>query len=74
MGGVLLGLVLGIAGAVIVPDLLPEGQLDCVRPERVVWSQQDGGVRLDITYADDGADGCDAGVVFREPSQERNAG
>ena len=69
LGG-LLGLVLGIIGAVTVPDLLPESGPDCERPEQVVWSQTDtGGVRLEVDYAPDTSDGCDANIVFSERPQ-----
>lgn len=65
--GIVLGLALGVAGAVVVPDLLPEGQPDCTLPEQVAWSRTDaGGVRLEVDYAGDGADGCDANIVFSE--------
>lgn len=65
--GAAVGLVLGVAATLLLPGLLPASEPDCVRPERVVWSQEDGGgVQLDITYAGDGTDGCDAGVVFSE--------
>ena len=74
VGGVLLGLVLGIAGALVVPGLLPEGELDCVKPERVVWSRDDSRTQFEINYAGDGSNGCAAGVVFREPAREENAG
>lgn len=74
VGGVLLGLVLGVVGAVVVPGLLPDGQLDCVRPERVVWSREGSSTRLETNHAGGGTDGCVAGVVFREPAREQQAG
>lgn len=65
--GIVLGLGLGVAGAIMVPDLFPEGQPDCTLPEQVIWAQTDAdGVRLEVDYAGDGADGCDANVVFSE--------
>jgi hypothetical protein len=67
IGGVVVGLLLGVGGTLVVADLLPESSPDCVRPERVVWSSEGSGVQIDVTYADDGTNGCDAGVVFREP-------
>ena len=68
--GVVIGLALGIAGGIVVPDLFPEGEPDCVRPQQVVWSQNEtGGVRLEVDYAADGVDGCDANIVFSERPQ-----
>lgn len=67
LAGAVVGLVVGIAATLTLPGLLPESEPDCVRPERVVWSQEGGGgVQVEITYAGDGSDGCDAGVVFSE--------
>lgn len=74
VGGVLLGLVLGVVGALVVPGFLPEGELDCVKPERVVWSREGSRTQFEVSYAGDGTGGCAAGVVFREPARERNAG
>ncbi len=68
--GIVLGIALGISGALVVPDLFPEGQPDCTLPEQVTWSQTEaGGVRLEVDYAGDGAAGCDANIVFSERPQ-----
>lgn len=65
--GLVAGTAIGIAGAVVVPDLFPEGEPDCTLPEQVTWSQTDaGGVRLEVDYAAEGTDGCDANIVFSE--------
>lgn len=70
-GGVLVGIALGVAATLTAPQLLPRSAPDCVRPERVVWSQEGSGVSTEITFADDGIDGCHARVVFEEPPTER---
>ena len=64
--GTVVGLALGIAGTVTVPDLF-ESSPDCDRPERVVWTLTDaGGERLEVDYGADTTDGCDANIVFSE--------
>lgn len=70
-GGLLVGLALGIAATLAAPQLLPQSAPDCVRPERVVWSQEGGSVSTEVTYADDGTDGCQVQVVFQEPAARR---
>lgn len=67
--GILVGLVLGVLGGIVVPDLFPEGAPDCTRPEQVTWSQSSDGVRLEVDYAGDTTDGCDANIVFSERPQ-----
>ncbi len=65
--GLVVGLVLGVAGGIVVPDLFPEGEPDCVRPQQVTWSQTaEGNVSLQVDYEGDGTGGCDANIVFSE--------
>lgn len=70
-GGVLVGIALGVAATLTAPQLLPRSEPDCVRPERFVWSQEGGTVTTEVTFADDGIDGCRARVVFEETPTAR---
>lgn len=68
--GIVVGIVIGAAGAVTLPDLF-DSEPDCERPTSVSWEQaSDGRVSLEVSYDGDGTDGCDANVVFSEAPQQ----
>jgi len=67
--GIFVGLALGIAGTIVVPDLFPTPEPDCTRPDRIEWSvDATDAVSLDIDQGGDGTDACNVTVVFTEPA------